>query len=153
MTKLNVESDDDDAPPGESTPLILSSSTSGGDKRELLQSFRRKSVAKLSNRPASQTQTKLVQSLRDAEGGIHLDGGLINDVHPVEGLAPLFLNGIGEYDGREHVPYRDATLVKSVPAIAPYCRKARHRSFYLWWTNVSSMYACYMVQCLVHDAK
>lgn len=135
---------DDAAPPGESTPLLASAASSGGiddddDRRAglaLQGSFRRVSTAKLLSSQAS--QAKLMASLRNVEGGGAIDLDDIPAAHPVEGLAPLFPNGgIGEYDGRERVPYREASLVKSIPAFAPYRRKARHRSFYLWWTNVS----------------
>mmetsp|Transcript_39430 Transcript_39430/g.94839 ORF Transcript_39430/g.94839 Transcript_39430/m.94839 type:complete len:983 (+) Transcript_39430:38-2986(+) len=122
MAKLNVEPDDDHAPPVESTPLLPSSTS--GSNRVLLHGFRRKSVAKLSSRASGVNVVDL-----------HLDGDL-STAHPAEGLAPLFpKDGIREYDGREYIPYREATLVKSVPAFPPYRRKARHRSFYLWWTN------------------
>ena len=60
---------------------------------------------------------------------------------PIEGLAPLFpRGGIQQYDDRGYIAYREASLVKSVPAFPPYRRTARHRSFYLWWTNVSDVH-------------
>ncbi|KAL7543313.1 hypothetical protein ACHAXR_012622 [Thalassiosira sp. AJA248-18] len=130
MTKIYVESVEDNPPPGESTPLLsatLSLSHTADDKREMFQSFRRR----------SQASSRLLTSLRDLEGAkdLKLDEGLPM-AHPVEGLAPLFPNGgIKAFNDREHVPYRDASLVKSIPAFPPYRRKARHRSFYLWWTN------------------
>ena len=110
----------DDIQPQESTPLLGIISV-GDSKRELL--FRRKSVAKLSIRQVS------IVGDDDEE-----------DASPVEGLAPLFHGGIQEYNGRAYVPYREATLLKSTPAFAPYRRKARHRSYYLWWTNVRLIY-------------
>ena len=101
MAKLNVEPDDDHAPPVESTPLLPSSTS--GSNRVLLHGFRRKSVAKLSSRASGVNVVDL-----------HLDGDL-STAHPAEGLAPLFpTGGIREYDGREYIPYREATLVKSV---------------------------------------
>ena len=146
MTKLSsLTADDDNPTPGEATPLLspsshISSGTSESgtveDKRELFQSFRRRSVAKLSLRQgAGSSANKLLTSA-------DIEMELLPLASPVEGLAPLFPNGgIGRYDDRECVPYREASLVKSVPAFPPYRRKARHRSFYLWWTNVS-MYEC-----------
>jgi hypothetical protein len=153
------DDDDDDAPPGESTPLLTTTLTTTGsssgidseDRRQLMLSFRRKSYAKLVSRQTSQRRL----SVGDIEGGGGDAGGIgiiargggwkldLDDdlpmAHPVEGLAPLFPNGgIGEFDGRGHVPYRAPSLVKSTPAFAPYRRMARHRSFYLWWTNVST---------------
>ena len=155
MTKLSSFAADDDNPtPGEATPLLspsshMSSGTSESgtaeDKRELFQSFRRRSVAKLSLRQGS--SAKLLTSFNDIEMELQLD--TLPLASPVEGLAPLFSNGgIGRYDDREYVPYREASLVKSVPAFPPYRRKARHRSFYLWWTNVSMVYEC-RVHCVV----
>ena len=117
----------DDIPPQESTPLLGIISV-GDSKRELL--FRRKSVTKLSIR-----QVSIVGD--DEEDGVKKGDEEEEQLSPVEGLAPLFHGGIQEYDGRAYVPYREATLLKSTPAFAPYWRKARHRSYYLWWTNVS----------------
>jgi len=126
----------DDIPPQESTPLLGIISV-GDSKRELL--FRRKSVAKLSIR-----QVSIVGDDDEEDGAIVKKGDEEEDdipiASPVEGLAPLFKGGIQEYDGRAYVPYREATLLKSTPAFAPYRRKARHRSYYLWWTNVSISY-------------
>lgn len=56
---------------------------------------------------------------------------------PVEGLAPLCPGGIRAYDDRKFVPYREASLVKSMSAVTPYRRKARHRDYRLYWINVS----------------
>ncbi len=140
---MTIEEQGDGAsPPGESTPLLLSKSGSGDggatDKRGAMQSFRRKSIAKISSASAA-SQQKLYQSLRTIEGAKLLtDEDEVPTASPVEGLAPLFPNGgIVAYDGRDYVPYREASLLKSIPPYAPYRRKARHRSFYLWWTNVS----------------
>lgn len=164
MTRTKIHFDDDnDAPaPGESTPLLATTSTtaSGGggntggtggtdveDRRELMHSFRRKSYAKLITRQPTQRRISSI-AIGDVEGGetggigtiAELKFGDEDDIpmaHPVEGLAPLFpYGGIVEFDGRGYVPYREASLVKSTPAFAPYRRMARHRSFYLWWTNV-----------------
>lgn len=165
--------DEDDAPPGESTPLLATSSSnttpvgtggSGGgggtdteDKRQLMLSFRRKSYAKLVSRQPSQRRLS-VGDVEGGGGGVDVAGiGIIAELelgddddipmaHPVEGLAPLFPNGgIREFDGRGFIPYREPSLVKSTPAYAPYRRMARHRSFYLWWTNVSRERVSYPV--------
>jgi len=152
-TKIQFEDDDDAPAPGESTPLLSTTTAGGGgdtdDRRELMHSFRRKSYAKLITRQPTQRRISSI-AIGDVEGGetggigtiAELKFGDEDDIpmaHPVEGLAPLFpYGGIGEYGGRGHVPYREASLVKSTPAFAPYRRMARHRSFYLWWTNVST---------------
>ncbi len=131
------------AEPRESTPLLSSKPIGTGsfDRKNAMVSFRRKSVKRLSIRQisglvpdrdeeedaATETTTAFVQKME-----------YLPVANPIEGLAPLFPNGgIEPYDGREYVPYREPSLVKSVPAFPPYTRKARHRSFYLWWTNVS----------------
>lgn len=100
-------------------------------------SFRRKSYARLSVRQLSSVladdeednNNNITKTATDEEGVVA--------VVPLEGLAPLFQHtgGIPSYNGREYIPYRKPSLVKSVPAFPPYRRKARHRSFYLWWTN------------------
>ena len=57
------------------------------------------------------------------------------EVHPVDGLSPLVTGGeIVATDGYKTYP-RPASVVKSLPANAPFQRRARHRSFYLWWIN------------------
>jgi hypothetical protein len=99
------------SPPRESTPLL--SSQRASDRSELFSSFRRQR-----------------SSVR---------GGDENFAEPVEGLAPLFPGGIAAFEDRQFVPFREASLVKSVPAFAPYGRKARHRNFHLYWLNVSRL--------------
>jgi hypothetical protein len=56
-------------------------------------------------------------------------------VEPIEALTPLVAGGkIRVLDGTVVGP-RSPSIIKSIPAYAPYRRMARHRSFYLWWTN------------------
>ena len=139
--------------PAESTPLLSKTTigtgsfdpTTGGEEGEgggyARLSFRRKSYAKLSVR---QLSSVLLSPDNDDEEDNNNDitktataeEGVVAVV-PLEGLAPLFQHtgGIPSYNGREYIPYRTPSLVKSVPAFPPYRRKARHRSFYLWWTN------------------
>lgn len=103
------------SPPRESTPLL--SSQRASDRSELFSSFRRqRSSVRLSVRVGDE-----------------------NFAEPVEGLAPLFPGGIAAFEDRQFVPFREASLVKSVPAFAPYGRKARHRNFHLYWLNVSRL--------------
>lgn len=139
------------ANPGESTPLLSSKPMGSGsfDRKSAMVSFRRKSVKKLSIRQKSSllredsaTTAAADTTAPTAAAGEEVHHVLLPTVSPSEGLAPLFPNGgIASYDGREYIPYREPSLVKSVPAFPPYTRKARHRSFYLWWTNVSC--CCY----------
>ncbi len=126
------------AEPGESTPLLSSKPIGTGsfDRNKAMVSFRRKSIKKLSLR---QISSLIPDEDEDtAAGAVVQKMEYLPVANPIEGLAPLFPNGgIEPYDGREYVPYREPSLVKSVPAFPPYTRMARHRSFYLWWTNVS----------------
>ena len=134
------------AEPGESTPLLSTKPSSGTpsgslDRKNAMVSFRRKSIKKLSIRQMS----SLIPDDKDEDATTTTTTALVQQMeylptaNPIEGLAPLFPNGIESYDGREYVPYREPSLVKSVPAFPPYTRMARHRSFYLWWTNVSGL--------------
>ena len=142
--------------PAESTPLLSKTTigtgsfnhTTTGDDEDgeggggyARLSFRRKSYAKLSVR---QLSSVLLSPDNDEEDNNNNNAttaaanteGAVAVVVPLEGLAPLFHHtGIQPYAGREYIPYRKPSLVKSVPAFPPYRRKARHRSFYLWWTN------------------
>jgi hypothetical protein len=106
------------SPPRESTPLLGGAHRSSSRSRsELFSSFRRqRSSVRLSVRVT------------------HADEDF---AEPIEGLAPLFPGGIAAYQDRGYVSYREASLVKSVPAFAPYRRKRRHRNFHLYWLNVS----------------
>ncbi len=150
--------------PAESTPLLSKTTIGtgsfdhttgtggGGDGEEgeggggyARLSFRRKSYAKLSVRQLSSVllspDNDDANDEEDNNNNITKtaddDEGVVVAVVPLEGLAPLFQHtgGIPSYNGREYIPYRKPSLVKSVPAFPPYRRKARHRSFYLWWTN------------------
>jgi len=56
-------------------------------------------------------------------------------LEPIDALAPLVAGGvIVATDGYKREP-RPPSSVKSLPAFAPFRRKARHRSFALWWIN------------------
>lgn len=109
----DYDSDECFSPPRESTPLLSSQRTS--DRSEFFPSFRRQ-------------RSSVRASVRLREE---------NFAEPIEGLAPLFPGGISTFEDRAYVPFREASLVKSVPAFAPYRRKARHRNFHLNWLNVS----------------
>jgi len=70
-----------------------------------------------------------------SDDGAEEEGASKDLVEPCEALAPLVAGGtIKNSDGAVIGP-RVAPLVKSIPAFPPYRRKARHRSFFLWWTN------------------
>jgi hypothetical protein len=73
-------------------------------------------------------------NLPDLIGNEH--GVYAHDVlEPADGLSPLVAGGtLVLTDGYRSLP-RPPSTVKSLPAYAPFRRDARHRSFYLWWTN------------------
>lgn len=58
---------------------------------------------------------------------------------PVDALAPLVSGGLIVTTTNTPTGYRTAShppsTVKSLPSYAPFRRKARHRSFTLWWIN------------------
>ena len=85
--------------------------------------------------------TNLSQSFRRQRSSVRLSLAISKQrqdfASPTEALAPLFSGGIDSYQDRGYVPYREASLVKSVPAVHPYRRKGRHRNFHLFWLNVS----------------
>jgi hypothetical protein len=58
-------------------------------------------------------------------------------LEPVQALSSLVRGGTirSAVDGTVLAPPHHVALVKSVPAYTPYCRKARHRNFHLWWLN------------------
>ena len=110
----------------EETPLLLKKS--GSDSRI---SFRR-------TVPLVKSSSKKKVTERQSARGWDLQVLETDDkrqVHPVDGLSPLVTGGeIITTDGYKTFP-RPASVVKSLPAFAPFRRQARHRSFYLWWLN------------------
>jgi hypothetical protein len=62
--------------------------------------------------------------------------GLERDIlEPADGLSPLAAGGTIVLRDGYRTASRPPSTVKSLPAYAPFQRQARHRSFYLWWTN------------------
>ena len=56
-------------------------------------------------------------------------------LEPLDALTPLVAGGVIVSTTGYRTTARPVSAVKSLPAFAPYCRKARHRSFTLWWIN------------------
>ena len=146
----NVSAD----PPGEDTPL-LSSTSSGqlGESSERSNSgrhvtFRRTSVtlrssqnrrpsnaALLRDRKSVRTMTNLFPGALEEGDDEDQDGDHQKCLKLVDALAPLVAGGvIVATNGYTTVPHPPSTI-KSLPAFAPFRRKARHRSFTLWWIN------------------
>jgi len=120
----------------EETPLLSRGANSASNSRI---SFRRTvastgSLANISATPASGTQTKDVRA--SVRGNVNAwNAHSRREVQPVDGLSPLATGGvITTTDGYTTAP-RPPSVVKSLPAFAPFRRMARHRSFYLWWIN------------------
>lgn len=83
--------------------------------------------------PSSKTST--LESLRVWDDADMDFDHQYREVHPADGLSPLVTGGIiTTMDGHQTHP-RPASEVKSLPAFAPFRRRDRHRSFYLWWIN------------------
>jgi hypothetical protein len=73
-------------------------------------------------------------NLTDLIGNEH--GVYAHDVlEPADGLSPLVTGGTLVLTDGYRSLHRPPSTVKSLPAYAPFRRDARHRSFYLWWTN------------------
>lgn len=134
----------------ESTPLLRSQVHTTSDPKKHWAKLRNVTQAGIAFRRAAQRPRGL-QSLRGPSRRASVRGSLAfpffaNDdtiedetqkelVEPGEALAPLVAGGkIKDSDGVVLGP-RALPIVKSIPAFAPYRRKQRHRSFYLWWTN------------------
>jgi hypothetical protein len=58
-----------------------------------------------------------------------------NKFEPVDALAPLVAGGVIVSTTGYRTVARPSSVVKSLPAYAPFRRLERHRSFYLWWIN------------------
>jgi hypothetical protein len=59
----------------------------------------------------------------------------IERLEPAEALAPLVAGGVIINTSGYKTLRRPPCMVKSLPACAPFRRKARHRSFRLYWLN------------------
>ena len=149
------------APAGEETPLLQSISNSDHDDSShassLLElsgvsrsgasrvSFRRTSInraviarSKGSRRSSAgaenRTSVRGVDNLFPSEEAKQQQGGA-GHFEPIDALAPLVAGGvIVATDGYKTDPHPPSS-VKSLPAFVPFRRRARHRSFALWWIN------------------
>jgi len=77
-----------------------------------------------------------IDNLFPGTRGVFNDGTLDrNHLRPIDALSPLVAGGVivatDGYKTAVHPP----SVVKSLPAFAPFPRRARHRSFALWWLN------------------
>ena len=143
--------------PGEDTPLLLASdSFSSGQLGESSErsnrhvTFRRTSVTLRSSQSRRPSNAALLRDRRSVRTTLGLFPGVLEEggdgdedkngghqryLEPVDALAPLVAGGvIVATNGYTTVPHPPSTI-KSLPAFAPFRRKARHRSFTLWWIN------------------
>jgi len=110
---------------GEETPLLMDDSSSSN---KAMLNFRRSSAVK--KRPSIDTRS----SVRGTGPLFTQEHGHSN-LRPVDALSPLVAGAVivttDGYKTKAHYP----SSVKSLPAFAPFPRRARHRSFALWWLN------------------
>lgn len=163
------------APPGEFTPLLLESS--GGDSDVELGAaaseeangsrrvpFRRSSVKRASIR-TTRSGGAAGASAREHRYSVRLTEKDIfpstkeedrDQLEPIDALSPLVAGGIiVATDGYKTAPHPPSS-VKSLPAFVPFRRRARHRSFTLWWINQfrhwwKSRYECILFYCRLDD--
>ena len=121
---------------GEDTPLLLDdrkdevSTTNLNFRRSTKRSRRGSSgaFAGLDTRSSVRVTGALFTGDQDAHHNHHL-------LRPIDALAPLVAGGIIVATDGYKTPVRSPSVVKSLPAVAPFPRMARHRSFALWWLN------------------
>ena len=125
---------------GEETPLLLNDSSEEGSKTVL--NFRRSINKKASSRRGSAVVGVDARSSVRGKGaryGISSDDQDAHHSHhelrPIDALAPLVAGGVIVATDGYTTAARPRSLVKSLPAFAPFPRKARHRAFALWWLN------------------
>jgi hypothetical protein len=126
------------APPDEETPLLAG----GGEEKKV--AFRRSVIAKARSSGGKMPARHERKSVRGAASLFMSEeaqaiarelGEHIEHLEPVEALAPLVAGGVITTTDGYKTGARPASVVKSLPAYAPFCRKARHRSFHLFWLN------------------
>jgi hypothetical protein len=145
-------------PAGEDTPLLLAESTGedtgplgDGTERAIprVVSFRRTSIlAKDSkkkggggglSRGNAGTSLRgvdlLFPSQEDKEALSSSGNNNLKQLEPIDALAPLVAGGVIVATNGYKTGVRPPSSVKALPAYAPFLRRARHRSFALWWIN------------------
>jgi len=139
-TKSSSSRWDDKDNKDESTPLLRSEVHTVSDPKKHWAKLRNVTQAGIAFRRAARPRPSRRASVRGSlafpffseDEGTGTQKELIE---PAEALAPLVAGGkIKDKDGAVLGP-TPLPIVKSIPAVTPYRRKARHRSFYLWWTN------------------
>ena len=125
------------APAGEASPLLDDSERARNHWNEIRESvlFRRSRPSRVKPRGSLKQDTRA--SVRVPHEFYSLAAALRDEdeLRPVDALSPLVAGGvITDTDGYTTEPH-PPSVVKSLPAFAPFRRLARHRSFYLWWLN------------------
>jgi hypothetical protein len=131
MFKKKKEKKKKSAAAGEETPLLATTAAKkgGGDASEV--AFRRQTAATCSSVRGS-IAFPYFPSAQSSEGTEH---GFKKTVEPAEALSNLAVGGVivvKQGDDPKTKKYsKPLSIGKSIPAVAPYRRKARHRSFTL----------------------
>jgi hypothetical protein len=128
---------DGQSPPGEGDPLLggVRDDATGGRPDGL---FRRSRMVRAkSQRPAlkgsDRSSVRLPADFKLRSPADGEDDENKQQLKPADALSPLVAGGvIVDMDGYR-TESRPPSTIKSLPAFAPFCRLARHRSFYLWW--------------------
>jgi hypothetical protein len=125
---------------GEETPLLRDENLSG-DADQARVSFRRplKPLRPIGDKnQRSSVRGSLAAPLFPSEDDFVLSeerGEHVDHLGPLDALAPLVAGGMIVSTTGYRTPARPPSVVKSLPAFAPFPRKERHRSFYLQWIN------------------
>ena len=123
---------------GEDTPLLLDDKATMTETSESKINFRRSArrPSGAAGRVDFRSSVRSTERLFPGTRGDFNDGTSDrNHLRAIDALAPLVAGGVivatDGYKTEVHPP----SVVKSLPAFAPFPRKARHRSFALWWIN------------------
>lgn len=111
---------------GEWTPLLGITNDESAAYRQPRASFRRR-FSRKSGRFVGNDRSSVRGPFAALQSGDHVD--------PLNALAPLVAGGVIVSTTCYMTDARAPSVVKSLPAFAPFRRMERHRSFTLWWIN------------------
>lgn len=125
---------------GEDTPLLRDERDALHASVDQLRVFFRRSTQKRSggNRYRSSVRGLMAAPLfpsEDEKALAETRGEHVDHLEPLDALAPLVAGGVIVSTSGDRTIARPSSVVKSLPAFAPFRRQERHRSFTLWWIN------------------